>query len=682
MDGHRTGGTGRAPVVVHGVAAEVQARGLLLHEHPLGGGILRQVGQVDGRGLGIASAARAEHVQLALHIHFAAVGDGIQHLLVHLDQLGTVGPHGIEGARADQVLHRTLVHIAAVEHPLAEVLEGGEGAALVPLAHQCLNETPADVLDGHKAEADAALLHGEAVVGAVHVRRQQGDAALPALGDILRHLVGVVQHRGQQRRHIFAGIVTLEVRRLIGHHRVADGVGLVEGVVGKVIDLVIDGLGRFLWNAVGHAALDVTGGVAVEERLPLPFHVLGLLLGHGAAHHVRLTQRVARQLLEYLDDLLLIDDTAVGARQDGLQRRMLIGHQLGIVLAGDEPGDGFHGAGAVQGYDGGDILDGLGLQTQADAGHAGGFHLEHAGGAALRQHPEHLRIVHGDLLQIEVRGVAVYHLHRVVQHRQVPQAQEIHFQQAQLLQRDHVVLADDGLVIPGQRHIFIHRQAGDHHTGGMGGGVAGHALQRLGHVDEPLHPLVGLVEVGQLLAEPQGIVQRDMQRTGTRGHQLGHTVHLGIGHVQGAAHIPDGAPGSHGSEGHDLGHVVVPVLPADVVHHLAPAGIAEVHVDIRHGHALRIQETLEIQLVLHGVDVGDVQAVGHHGAGGAAAAGTHGYARLPGIVDEVGHDEEIVGKAHLLDHGQLIFQLLAVLRLFVAVAADKALVAQLAKIGG
>ena len=278
--------------------------------------------------------------------------------------------------------------------------------------------------------------------------------------------------------------------------------------------------------------------------------------------------------------------------------------------------------------------------------------------------------------------MAAHHLYRVVQHRQVPQAQKVHFQQAQFLQRDHVVLADDGLVVAGQRHIFIHRQAGDDHACGVGGCVAGHALQRLGGVDELLHAGVAVVQVGQLLAELQGVVQCDVQCAGAGWHQLGHHVHLGIGHVQGAAHVPDGAPGGHGAESDDLGHMVVAVLAADVLHHLAPSGIAEVHVDIRHGHALRVQEALEIQLILHRVDIGDMQAVGHHGTCGAASSRANGNARLTGIAHEVRHDKEIVGKAHFLDHVQLVFQLLAVGCLFLAVAALEALGAQLAEIRG
>ena len=209
--------------------------------------------------------------------------------------------------------------------------------------------------------------------------------------------------------------------------------------------------------------------------------------------------------------------------------------------------------------------------------------------------------------------------------------------------------------------------------------MAGHTLQSPGGVDELVDPGVLLIQVRQLLGQLQGIVQGDV-RPG--GHQLGHGIRFGIGHVQHPAHVPDGGPGGHGAEGDDLGHMVVAVLAADIVHHLAPAGIAEIHVDIRHGHPLRVQEPLKIQAVLHGVDVRDTQAVGHHAAGGGAAARAHRDPRALGIVHEVLDDEEIVREAHFLDHGQLVFQLPVVFRLLGAVALREALFTQLPQIGG
>ena len=88
--------------------------------------------------------------------------------------------------------------------------------------------------------------------------------------------------------------------------------GFVEGVVGKVENLVVDGLGGLLGHAVGDGAGDVSALIAVDERLALGDDDLLLLLGDGAAHVVRLPQAEAAQAAEDLDDLLLVDDAAVG----------------------------------------------------------------------------------------------------------------------------------------------------------------------------------------------------------------------------------------------------------------------------------------------------------------------------------------------------------------------------------
>ena len=192
--------------------------------------------------------------------------------------------------------------------------------------------------------------------------------------------------------------MAFEVRCLIGHHRIGNGVGLIECVIGEGEDLIVDFFGRGGVDAVGHAALNVAGGIAVEKRLPLLGHVLGLLLAHGPAEHIRLSQRVPGKLLEDLDDLLLIDDTAVSDGQDRLQLRDDVADLAGVMLAGDELGDRIHGAGTVQGDDGGDILDALGLQTYADAGHAGGFHLEHTVGFAVGEHFVGLRVPLRDVI--------------------------------------------------------------------------------------------------------------------------------------------------------------------------------------------------------------------------------------------------------------------------------------------
>ena len=356
---------------------------------------------------------------------------------------------------------------------------------------------------------------------------------------------------------------------------------------------------------------------------------------------------------------------------------MFIGDQRRIVFTGNESGDRVHGTGTIQRDNSGDIFNAMGFQTHAHAGHAAGFHLEHTRGLALTDHFKGSGIILRNLFQTEVRLFLLHRLDGIVQNSEVAQTQKVHFQQTQFFQRSHDVLADYRFIILRQRHIFVYRTLGNHHTGRMGGGVAGHTFQFTGRVDELFHTLIGFIQVRKRLAEPQRIIQRNVQRI---GHLLGDDIHISIGHTQHTTHITDHTTGRHGTKGDDLRHMIIAVLAADIIHHLAAASIAEVHINIRHADTLRIQEALEIQAVFHGIHIRDVQAVGHDAARSAAAPGTHGDTAAFCIAHEVRHNEEIIGEAHLLDHVDLIVHLLAVFRCSFTVAGRIALCAQLAQV--
>ena len=82
--------------------------------------------------------------------------------------------------------------------------------------------------------------------------------------------------------------------------------------------------------------------------------------------------------------------------------------------------------------------------------------------------------------------------------------------------------------------------------------------------------------------------------------------HEAVRQVHDPSHVPDHAPGRQGTKGDDLGHLVLSVFFHHVVDDLLAAFIAEIHVDIRHGHPLRVQEPLKQKLVADGIDVGDL----------------------------------------------------------------------------
>ena len=122
--------------------------------------------------------------------------------------------------------------------------------------------------------------------------------------------------------------------------------------------------------------------------------------------------------------------------------------------------------------------------------------------------------------------------------------------------------------------------------------------------------------------------------------------------------------------------MIVAVLAAHILHDLAAARIAEVHVDIRHGHTLGIQKALEKEAVFHRLDVRDGKAVGNDAARRAAAPRADRNANALGIADKVRHNEKVVDKAHALDHVLLIFELRTLLLRSLAVALGKAVRAE------
>ena len=119
----------------------------------------------------------------------------------------------------------------------------------------------------------------------------------------------------------------------------------------------------------------------------------------------------------------------------------------------------------VQGDDGDKVLHAGGLGLGEQPLHPRGFQLEHAHRVPLGEHLEGGRVVLGQILGGEARLPAADELFGVVDNRQVPQAQEVHFQQAQLLNGGHGVLGDHGVVVFGQGHIVHHGLVGDDHPG-------------------------------------------------------------------------------------------------------------------------------------------------------------------------------------------------------------------------
>ena len=102
--------------------------------------------------------------------------------------------------------------------------------------------------------------------------------------------------------------------------------------------------------------------------------------------------------------------------------------------------------------------------------------------------------------------------------------------------------------------------------------------------------------------------------------------------------------------------MVLAVAFRGVADHLAAEAGVEVHVDVGHLGATRVQEPLEEQVVADRVDVDDAQAVGDARPGRAPAPGPDADPALAGVAHEVPYDEEVGGEPHRLDDAELVVE--------------------------
>ncbi len=151
------------------------------------------------------------------------------------------------------------------------------------------------------------------------------------------------------------------------------------------------------------------------------------------------------------------------------------------VLVADELRNPLHRTGAVERDERDDVFEARGLELDADARHAVGFDLEDAHRFAAAEHLVGPLVVVGDRRQVEVAvDRAADLVGRGLHHREVAQAQEVHLEQADLLDPDHVELRVDVAVVElHQRRVIDQRSGRDHDAGRVCAGVTRQAFDSL-----------------------------------------------------------------------------------------------------------------------------------------------------------------------------------------------------------
>ena len=406
---------------------------------------------------------------------------------------------------------------------------------------------------------------------------------------------------------------------------------------------------------------------AVDEALALRIHLRLDLLAHGAAQQIGFPERIAGERLRDLHHLLLVDDDAVGLLQDRLEQRVEIVDMLLAVLAAIVERDVVHRARAIERDEGDEVLQPVGLHADQRAPHALPFHLEHADRFAARQHGESRRIVEGDRHQVQIDVPAVEELHGMLEHRQRLQAQKVELHQSRLLDPLHVELGDRErrARIAVERHQFLERPVADDDAGGVRRSVAVEPFELHGDRQKAIDDRLLLTRLLEARLALDRLFERDgIGRVG--GHQLAEPVDLPVGHFEHASDVAERRARLQRSEGDDLRNPVAAVALLHVGDHLVAPLLAEVDVEVRHRHAVGIEEALEEEPEAKRIEVGDRQRPGDDRAGAGAAPRPDGNAARLRPFDEVGDDQEVARILHRRDDAELELQTLAVVLFFEA----------------
>ena len=499
----------------------------------------------------------------------------------------------------------------------------------------------------------------------------------------------VVQVAGQVGRKEFGRIMAFQPAGLVRHPGIAGRMGLVEGVLGELFPVLPD-----LVQGLFRVAVGKTSG----HELVLQFIQDGdLFLAHRLAELVSLALREPCQLLGQKHNLLLIDRDSVRILQIFLHVRKVVFDRLEPQFPVHEVRDIIHRARTVQGVHCDEVLEPLRMQPLKPLLHSRRFKLEHTVGVSTAVQPVGLLVVDRYGFYVDVDPVAEFDIVQAgVDDGKGVQAQEVHLQHSDILDVVPVVLRGPDIFLgvlvlrEADRDMLGQVAAADDGRAGVHSDLADAAFHGLGVLKdflylvrtvlqlvlqfrnqavavlegdldigllhsalEPLldasfHFLLGGLEAAlQLIqfwivwiflpylfpepvrdkgGEPVGFVQREVMDSGD---------------------ILDGALRQHCSESDDSGNVILAVSIFDIL--VGEAEVFEIHVDIRHRYTVRIEETLEQELVADRVQVGDSETVSYYRSGGGATARPDQASFLPAGGYIVLDDEEVVRETHPAD---------------------------------
>ena len=265
------------------------------------------------------------------------------------------------------------------------------------------------------------------------------------------------------------------------------------------------------------------------------------------------------------------------------------------------------------------------------------------------------------MIQIDGRVARLQQGFGPIENRQCLQPEKIELHKAGFFRPFQIKLGNReiGARIAVERNKLGKRAVADDNASGMGGGVTRPAFELAGNANQHFDLSVRLhfgAEFGD--AGKRALQIPRVCRIG--GDEFGKAIHLPIRKLQHPADILDDGARLQRPEGDDLRHLLAAIFLLNIADNLFPPRFAKVDIEIRHGFARRIEKALENQAKGKRIDIGYAERPRDHRSCTGAAPGANRNGLRLGPLDEIGHDQEIAGEAHVFDDAKLKIQPLSI----------------------
>ena len=203
-------------------------------------------------------------------------------------------------------------------------------------------------------------------------------------------------------------------------------------------------------------------------------------------------------------------------------------------------------------------------------------------------------------------------LHALIQNRERREAEEVELHETDVLNVMLIELADRVFrltVLAIERTEIGERTRSDQHTAGVHAKVSRDAFKRFGVTHELLILLISV----DLFLEVRLHLLRKFERnvlSRRRRDELRNFIHLAVRHAEYTADVTHHSLRAHGAEGRDLAHSTRAVLVLHVLNRFVAVPLTEVHVEVRHRHAFRVQEAFEKEVIVQRIHIRDPQRIG------------------------------------------------------------------------